>query len=294
MSPAACGLPTQLFHSSVIQNEVLFSSEGLTLVSLDRLYSLKSALSSYSKTGSPLRLEDAVDELRRFVLAGNGSKVTKADLLRSYDWLSVSKSAIADLDHMYRRAYGGPENIGAISGMFAAMKTPKPLTCAEPYIRHDDFAEEDYNTSFYDPMLGEDLIGVAVTAVQVCKPSSPPRLAPLLKLQTNFEVKPTKIKDTKGLEAGRAERGGDHEEEDEERTARPTDQSPAALHPWNTHSTIDQVLSAGIMSPERSSMVFGPLTPNVYDDISPITRGEWGFLVDKGLHGGRTVAVETF
>jgi len=25
--------------------------------------------------------------------------------------------------------------------------------------------------------------------------------------------------------------------------------------------------------------VDGPMTPNGYDDISPITRGEWGFLM---------------
>uniref|UniRef100_A0A0D2XZK9 DUF7582 domain-containing protein n=1 Tax=Fusarium oxysporum (strain Fo5176) TaxID=660025 RepID=A0A0D2XZK9_FUSOF len=76
LSPAvrasSCGLTNQLIHSSIIQNEVLFCSEGLTVLSLDRLYSLKSALSSYSKTKSHLRLEDAVDELRRIILVTNG------------------------------------------------------------------------------------------------------------------------------------------------------------------------------------------------------------------------------
>ena len=36
--------------------------------------------------------------------------------------------------------------------------------------------------------------------------------------------------------------------------------------------------------------VTGPMTPNGYDDISPITRGEWGFLM--GAKAGKTVAVE--
>ena len=126
VSPAACGLSGHLFSSSVAQNEVLFSSDGLTLVSLDRLYSLKSALSSYSKTRSLLRLEDAVDELRRYVLASGGAKVTQADLLRSYDWLGVSAAAVADLDRMYRRAYGGAECVGAVSGM-SPSPPPKPI-----------------------------------------------------------------------------------------------------------------------------------------------------------------------
>ncbi|KAL2271631.1 hypothetical protein VTJ83DRAFT_1002 [Remersonia thermophila] len=34
----------------------------------------------------------------------------------------------------------------------------------------------------------------------------------------------------------------------------------------------------------------GPLTPNAYDDISPITRGEWGLLM---MGKGRTVQIET-
>jgi hypothetical protein len=38
----------------------------------------------------------------------------------------------------------------------------------------------------------------------------------------------------------------------------------------------------------------GPTTPNGYDDISPVTRGEWGFLFKgEGWKGARTAAVET-
>ena len=50
----------------------------------------------------------------------------------------------------------------------------------------------------------------------------------------------------------------------------------------------------GFLSPDRGFGDVGPMTPNGYDDISPITRGEWGFMmVDNALQGGRTVAVET-
>ncbi|WAO92924.1 Hypothetical protein NCS54_01045200 [Fusarium falciforme] len=276
--PSSCGLTNQLIHSSIIQNEVLFSSEGLTLLSLDRLFSLKSALSSYSKTKSHLRLEDAVDELRRTILA-TGSKVSKTAILRSYDWLSVSNSALVDLDRMYRRAYGGPEQLGGIEGFSAAF--------TEPAIK----AISDFEESDSDSEIEEDMIGLAITKEKTPSPK------PQLKLLTNFETKKQEVPIVKV----------EGEEEDEERTARPTDRLYFSMQPWDG-STIDQVLSAApvnksafspltptpiLMSPASAKM--GPMTPNGYDDISPITRGEWGFMMaDNAFQTGRKVGVETF
>ncbi|KAM5345481.1 hypothetical protein ACJ41O_011343 [Fusarium nematophilum] len=285
--PSSCGLTNQLVHSSMIQNEVLFSSEGLTLLSLDRLYSLKSALSSYSKTRSHLRLEDAVDELRRIILASNGEKVSKAAILRSYDWLSVSNSALVDLDRMYRRAYGGPEQLGGIEGM---------TSFVEPRIK----ASSDSELGDTDEEIEEEMIGMAKTTEEttVAKTPSP---KPLLKLQTSFAPKPIKLEIPVPVK-----KTDEEEEEDGDRTARPTDVRYFAVQPW-TGSTIDQVLTAGpversafspmtpvLLSPDRASRS-GPMTPNGYEDISPITRGEWGFMMaDNAFQSGRKVGVETF
>lgn len=237
----------------------------MTILTLDRLYSLKAALSAYSKTRSPLRLEDAVDELRRLVLANNGCKVTKADLLRSYDWLSLSQSAVTDLDRMYKRAYGGPEGLGAISGIGAA----RTHTVLEPLIR----SEEESNDE--DP---EYTIGVALTTQESRKPPSPK--VPVLKLQTSFDSPPKKLDDVA-------------EDEDSDRTARPSDSLPLMLQPWNA-SSIDGVLSTDVLSPGLNPVRLGPQTPNGYDDISPITRGEWGFLmVDDAFQGAKTAMIET-
>ncbi|RFU72981.1 hypothetical protein TARUN_9264 [Trichoderma arundinaceum] len=283
-SPSTRELTTKLFHSSVVQNEILFSSDGLTLLTLDRLYSIKSALSSYSKTFSALRLEDAVDELRRFVLANNGRKVTRSDLLRSYDWLSVSNSAIRDLDRMYRRAYGGPELMGGIAGM-PAEGVPKPFVLhLPPKSKFDDW--EDGNISPSSTILDEGIVKVAMTAVPIVKPPTPRRIGPSLKLQTDFSTKSEspspKEKVTK-----------EDDSEDEGHTARPVDRSAASM--WNSRFTIDQMLSPPTMNRDLHSPVIGPMTPNVYDDISPVTRGEWGFLMGgNGLNLGKTAAVETF
>ncbi|WZH42652.1 uncharacterized protein QYS62_003648 [Fusarium acuminatum] len=277
---------------SIIQNEVLFCSEGLTILSLDRLYSLKSALSSYSKTKSHLRLEDAVDELRRIILATNGAKVSKTAILRSYDWLSVSSSALVDLDRMYRRAYGGPEQYGGISGL---------TSFAEPAIQPISDSQERYK---------EDEVEESTIAVAVMKGKTPsPK--PLLKLQTNFTpgpiLKPKPKRPEASAQVPVQVQVEEEEEEDGDRTARPTDQLYFSIQKWEPPSTIDQVLTAGpinrsafspltptpIMSP--GSTRFGPLTPHDYEDISPTTRGEWGFmLADNAFQSGRKVGVETF
>ncbi|KAL6860924.1 hypothetical protein J3F83DRAFT_747989 [Trichoderma novae-zelandiae] len=289
-SPSTRDLTTQLYHSSVVQNEVLFSSDGLNLLTLDRLYSIKSALSSYSKTGSPLRLEDAVDELRRYVLANNGCKATRADLLRSYDWLGVSGSAIGDLDRMYRRAYGGPELVGGIAGM-QSDRPPNP-----PFVLHlppkNRFAEdwEDGSLSPSSTILDEGIVRVAMTAVKFSRPPTPRRIGPSLRLQTDFSPKlkspdePDRPEEIPKIEVP----------DDAVHTARPVDRSMASM--WNTRFTIDQMLSPNTSTDLRAhSPAIGPMTPQGYDDISPVTRGEWGFLMGgNGLNIGKTAAVETF
>ncbi|KAG5920325.1 hypothetical protein E4U61_007978 [Claviceps capensis] len=140
VSPLAYGLSSQLFTNSVIQHQVLFSSDGLTIFALDRLYSLKAALASYARIKTPLRLEDAVDELRRYVLAGNGAQVAKSQLFRAYDWLNVGPGAVADLDSMYKRAYGGPDQVGAITGIEPITRPP----ASPPPLRvNDEFPEAE-------------------------------------------------------------------------------------------------------------------------------------------------------
>ncbi|KAJ2899015.1 hypothetical protein MKZ38_003529 [Zalerion maritima] len=110
-------LPADLLRRSILQNEVLFSSEGVTLLSLDRLYTFKAAVATYTKTSSTFRLEDAVDELRRLVLesrrrgnsviggADENGRVNRSFLMRSYDFLGVTTKALRDVERAYARVY---------------------------------------------------------------------------------------------------------------------------------------------------------------------------------------------
>ncbi|KAL1881992.1 hypothetical protein VTK73DRAFT_2974 [Phialemonium thermophilum] len=92
---------------------------------------------------------------------------------------------------------------------------------------------------------------------------------------------------TEGVQSGQDE----EDNEDGELTARPKNGHPYALtappRRWNS-VTIDEVLH----DLEMRTSHLGPFTPRDYDDISPVTRGEWGhFLVEGGLRE-RTAAVE--
>lgn len=110
VSPSTFGLPVDLVWKSTTQNEALFSSDHLTLLSLDHLYTFRAALQAYSRSQALSGLEDAVDELRRLFLANCRHALRKSTLLTSYCWLDpVSDAALADVCCMYERAYGGIE-----------------------------------------------------------------------------------------------------------------------------------------------------------------------------------------
>lgn len=110
VSPSTLGLPVDLILKSTAQNEALFSSDHLTLLSLDHIYTFRTALQAYARNKAHCRLEDAVDELRRFFLANGRQALRKSALLAAYRWLDpVNDGALADVCRMYERAYGGAE-----------------------------------------------------------------------------------------------------------------------------------------------------------------------------------------
>lgn len=98
---------------------------------MDHLYTFKSALSRYStgrtEPGSDFRLEDAVDELRRYVLSSTGGRrrLLKSILVQAYDWLGpVNDFALGDVTEMYCRAYGGT---AGETGVQDDLVKPNPL-----------------------------------------------------------------------------------------------------------------------------------------------------------------------
>lgn len=125
------GLPPELLHRSLAQNEVLFGpsssssgAAGLRLLSLDHLYTFRSALQCYTRTVNHKpsvsrsiahrRLEDAVDELRRLVLGNGCQKLKKSCLVSNYARYMdpVSDRSLEEVGRMYGRAYGRRDHRG--------------------------------------------------------------------------------------------------------------------------------------------------------------------------------------
>ncbi|KAI0386268.1 hypothetical protein F5Y04DRAFT_243742 [Hypomontagnella monticulosa] len=299
---SACGLNAALVRRSILQNEVLFSSEGLTLLGLDRLYTFKSALATYARSltnsaASPdsTRIEDAVDSLRRLVLANGGRPVSRSDLYRSYDWLGVNARALREVENMYRRAYGGPERSGAFE--MTPEEREREREASRPVVKIGTPPPPKTTTprTQTTPVLKLNTQLATATAARIFKPKAKP--VPQIVGQKGVVVV-VSGKDAKAAEAEAVELeikidgvSGSEEEEDEEeeeRTARPIQGLPF----WNGASIDELMLSPA--GDARASQRLGPMTPNGYEDISPTTRGEWGFLFKgDGWKQGRTAAVET-
>lgn len=319
---------------SLAQNEVLFSADGLALLALDHLYTFKAALAAYSRARTtqttqthqtqapeprrwwaPLpsaQLEDAVDELRRLVLADGRRRLRKTRLLAAYGWLGlVDETALADVCRMYARAYGGVDgDCGVEDDVDGDLNVRRPASeeeeeevglaftadeaidawagmAAEQRDEGEEEAEREREREALEQMLLR-------TTPRLRAPPSPK--GPALKLQTTFEKPKPAGREVEIVGDEKVWAGPDGEEdedEDEELTARPG-KAGAGFTFWNNSVSIDGVLnnSHEPSHPEVGDGL-GPMTPNGYDDISPITRGEWGFLTGEAWSGGRTVAVET-
>ncbi|KAI1752848.1 hypothetical protein F4782DRAFT_103288 [Xylaria castorea] len=348
MTASACGLSADLVRRSIQQNEVLFSSEGLTLLGLDRLYSFKAALSAYAKsiitpslriqtpvrspglsnhpistmpptptstTADSSRLEDAVDCLRRLVLSNGGRSVLKADLYRSFDWMGVNPTALSDVERMYRRAYGGPERRGPFEAP-PILKDREREQDGEPDPKRMGFIKigtpppPKIQTT---PVLKLNTNITTTPRLIRPKPKVVPQ-APAMKPEIGMDRKPSGAQevnhDADGEGRGNveeleiridsfetvAEKDNCDNEEDGDRTPHPLRDGPLrpSMFRANGHTlsgSIDELLSP---CDNRQSQRLGPMTPNGYDDISPITRGEWGFLFKGDTWTQGTRAAVTF
>lgn len=162
--PAALDLPTDVVHRSMVQYETLFAGENLTLLSLDHLYTFRTALQSYARTRASPRLEDAVDELRRLFLANGRKKLLKSALLAAYRWLDpISDSALSDVCRMYGRAYGGLDLESGVENDVDSWPIQNKSVPTEPkdrttsatpspqYSEHDPLRQHPYKQTRFQP-----------------------------------------------------------------------------------------------------------------------------------------------
>lgn len=101
-----------LLRQSILQNDVLFSQEGLTLLSIDRLYTIKCRLHAYSQgaarqNGIPdhLYIKSCVKLLRQTVADYKGRPFSLAFFNRIYEDLSVPEHLLVEVANEYQARY---------------------------------------------------------------------------------------------------------------------------------------------------------------------------------------------
>lgn len=90
-------------YRSLIQNDVVFSSEGLTIIAIDHAYALKAQLAErvYQHTS----LTEAVLLLRRIVYISRGRPLTRGYIRRCYPEIDVTDSMLLRLNAEYEARF---------------------------------------------------------------------------------------------------------------------------------------------------------------------------------------------
>lgn len=127
---------SDLRRRSILQNEVLFSSEGLTLLNIDHVYSFKQRLATLSSSTSQQPFDSdfrsCVHQLRRVCRRYGGRPLTKAYIARAYDHLQYNEEDLRQICAAYESKYGCPGIV--LSGRDSA--SPMPNEPAKTFPRH--------------------------------------------------------------------------------------------------------------------------------------------------------------
>ncbi|KAL8728293.1 MAG: hypothetical protein Q9181_005396 [Wetmoreana brouardii] len=103
---------TYLIRRTLIQHEIIFSGEGLTLLNVDHIYTFKKRLLRLSET-SPLDrdherlMESCVHILRRINATYRGIKLSKSYLERAYG-MGLSESTLKEVCQAYLHEFSEP------------------------------------------------------------------------------------------------------------------------------------------------------------------------------------------
>ena len=96
-----------LIQQSIMQNEVIFSGEGLTLLNMDRIYTFKRRLCvlSYGENTQDSYIASCVDLLHRTILDFQGRPFSKAFFHRVYEQLDVKDDLLTKVADAYKAKY---------------------------------------------------------------------------------------------------------------------------------------------------------------------------------------------
>lgn len=156
------GFDPYLIRRSMIQHEVIFSGEGLILLTIDHVYTFKQFVSMLSTvTHAPLSrprcLSSCIELLRRINIIYTGRKPLKGYFLRVYDGIQINQETLKEVFSTYTMKYGDISMLGIIpENTSQGGEDPKYL--AQPEIESptfdilNDAFPEAFNTVAYNEL----------------------------------------------------------------------------------------------------------------------------------------------
>ncbi|OAX81135.1 hypothetical protein ACJ72_04528 [Emergomyces africanus] len=185
-----------LFRQSILQNDVLFSQEGLTLLSIDRLYTIKCRLRAYSRgaareNGIPdhLYIKSCVKLLRQTVADYKGRPFSLAFFNRVYEDLSVPENLLVEVANEYQVNYG---QTGIVLPQKPSPATPsKGQQQAKQPQKGRKHADGIKRLAPRTPLTASDVTPITQSEWQMLLLSSPPlQMGNGVTLHIPFPVKP--------------------------------------------------------------------------------------------------------
>ncbi|KAI5812160.1 hypothetical protein BZA77DRAFT_253632 [Pyronema omphalodes] len=95
-----------VIYQSLLQNDIVFSSEGLTLLALDHCFALKSTLDRLSRGSWDASLDSAVEILRRMVYISRGRPMTRGYIAHSHKTIQIPDNVLLRLNAEYEAQFG--------------------------------------------------------------------------------------------------------------------------------------------------------------------------------------------
>jgi hypothetical protein len=196
--------------------------------------------------------------------------------MRAYDWLGVSLAALVDVNEGYKIAYGGEQRWGGIEVLDEERKSPPPLKTnfgAEVRkIRMPSLISPGGNT-------GVNLGG----NVRLVTPPWKVR-----RVSFEKEIRPSASRE---VEVGESAQGVDKVVE----IVLKSDRGSRARTPEGFRAKTPVGFEDPATLPEdRGPHRRGATTPNGFEDITPVTKGEWlCLMVGDGWKEAKTVPVVT-
>jgi hypothetical protein len=99
-------LKSAVIQQSLLQNEIIFSSEGLTLFAIDHCFSLKFELDKLSRGSRTTSYDGVVDTLRRLVYISRGRPMTRGFIGHCYPTIDVGDQMLLRLNAEYEHRFG--------------------------------------------------------------------------------------------------------------------------------------------------------------------------------------------